>query len=270
MAYVQDTNGQLVPKFRKSFIEVATAEILDTERTTEPKDFKKNYPHYDFSDDTSLAGSTRFDTSFKHHGADELKPSDKGLAKVCLPTRPKKVIAVAKQKIQDDCCCCEEPPKPYALKPRPYTPANTVINVPHCKPIKTIVDNIPHIKAQNETLWEEIEANCSNCYATEEELKAAIAEGKDPYDGMVVGSVENEEMEAVPAPVATGTDTGSKPKRTRKPKADAAPVEPKEPEVSGDGVTEDKEDDAVETTDRTEGVELENQPVDAVPNAGDA
>lgn len=193
MAYVQDTNGQLVPKFRKSFVEVATAEILDKERTTEPKDFKKNYPHYNFNDDTSLAGSTRFDTSFKNHGADELKPSDRGLAKVCLPNRPKKVIAVPKQKIREEECCYEEPPKAYALKPRPYTPANTVINVPHCKPIRTIVDNTPLVKIQNETLWEEIENNCSNCYATEEELKADIAEGKDPYDGEVVSPVLGDE-----------------------------------------------------------------------------
>lgn len=220
MAYVQELEEQQVPKMRKSFIEVATAELLDPTRTTEPKDFKKNYPHYNFNDDTTKAGSTRFDSSFKNHGADELEPSDLGLVKNCLPCRPKKVIAVPKQKIPEAVCCCDVVPEKVVLKPRPYEPTNSVYKVPFCKPIETIVDSVPHVAEEKKELMDEIQqSGCVNCYTTEDELKDAIKSGVDPYDGVLVGST----VETKPA-LATAESVSvvgsSKPKKTTKAKTD--------------------------------------------------
>lgn len=140
MGYIQESE---VPRMKKSFIEVAAAEILDRNRTTEPKEFKKNYPHYNFNDNTSLGGSTRFDSSFKNHGADEIVESDFGLTNVCVRPRTKRVIAVPKQKILEDLCICDEDiPEPVVLKPRPYEPVTRVTKVAYCNPIETIADNV--------------------------------------------------------------------------------------------------------------------------------
>lgn len=121
MAYIEELTEDSVPLLRRSFVGAATAEILDPKREGEPVDFKQNYPHYNFSDDTSKNGSTRFDSCFKNHGAEDVRESDRGLAVTCMSCRPVRVIAVPKQKIQ------VEVPAPVALKPRPYVPATTVI-----------------------------------------------------------------------------------------------------------------------------------------------
>lgn len=100
MAYIDELTEDSVPLLRRSFVGAATAEILDPKREGEPVDFKQNYPHYNFSDDTSKTGSTRFDSCFKNHGAEDVRESDRGLAVTCMPCRPVRVIAVPKQKIQ--------------------------------------------------------------------------------------------------------------------------------------------------------------------------
>lgn len=208
MAYIEEMTEDSVPLLRRSFVGAATAEILDTKREGEPVDFKQNYPHYNFSDDTSKAGSTRFDSCFKNHGADDVRESDRGLAVTCMPCRPVRVIAVPKQKIQEECCCCVEVPEPVALKPRPYVPATTVVKVPHCSPIKTIVSGHPMFKEANADLIKEIEENgCSACDITVDEMRQAIDAGYDPYDGVTVSPV----IEAVAHPeVPTETtNTGS-------------------------------------------------------------
>ena len=208
MAYIEEMTEDSVPLLRRSFVGAATAEILDPKREGEPVDFKQNYPHYNFSDDTSKAGSTRFDSCFKNHGADDVRESDRGLAVTCMPCRPVRVIAVPKQKIQEECCCCVEVPEPVALKPRPYVPATTVIKVPHCSPIKTIVSEHPMFKEANADLMKEIEENgCSACGITVDEMKQAIEAGYDPYDGVTVSPV----IEAVEHPEvpAENANTGS-------------------------------------------------------------
>ena len=207
MAYIEEMTEDSVPLLRRSFVGAATAEILDPKREGEPVDFKQNYPHYNFSDDTSKAGSTRFDSCFKNHGADDVRESDRGLAVTCMPCRPVRVIAVPKQKIQEECCCCVEVPEPVALKPRPYVPATTVIKVPHCSPIKTIVSEHPMFKEANADLMKEIEENgCSACGITVDEMKQAIEAGYDPYDGVTVSPV----IEAVePEVPAENVNTGS-------------------------------------------------------------
>lgn len=186
MAYIEELTEDSVPLLRRSFVGAATAEILDPKREGEPVDFKQNYPHYNFSDDTSKTGSTRFDSCFKNHGAEDVRESDRGLAVTCMPCRPVRVIAVPKQKIQ-------EVPAPVALKPRPYVPATTVIKAPHCSPIKTIVSEHPMFKEANAELMKEIEENgCSACDITVDEMKQAIEAGYDPYDGVVVSPVIEE------------------------------------------------------------------------------
>ena len=101
MAYIEEMTEDSVPLLRRSFVGAATAEILDPKREGESVDFKQNYPHYNFSDDTSKVGSTRFDSCFKNHGAEDVRESDRGLAVTCMPCRPVRVIAVPKQKIQE-------------------------------------------------------------------------------------------------------------------------------------------------------------------------
>lgn len=202
MAYIEELTEDSVPLLRRSFVGAATAEILDPKREGEPVDFKQNYPHYNFCDDTSKTGSTRFDSCFKNHGAEDVRESDRGLAVTCMPCRPVRVIAVPKQKIQ-------EVPAPVALKPRPYVPATTVIKVPHCSPIKTIVSEHPMFKEANAELMKEIEENgCSACDITVDEMKQAIEAGYDSYDGVVVSPVI-EEVVHPEAPVdnaATGSE----------------------------------------------------------------
>lgn len=208
MAYIEELTEDSVPLLRRSFVGAATAEILDPKREGEPVDFKQNYPHYNFSDDTSKTGSTRFDSCFKNHGAEDVRESDRGLAVTCMPCRPVRVIAVPKQKIQ-------EVPAPVALKPRPYVPATTVIKVPHCSPIKTIVSEHPMFKEANAELMKEIEENgCSACDITVDEMKQAIEAGYDPFDGVIVSPVIEEVVhpeapaEETPAP-ADNAATGS-------------------------------------------------------------
>jgi len=203
MAYIEEMTEDSVPLLRRSFVGAATAEILDPEREGESVDFKQNYPHYNFSDDTSKVGSTRFDSCFKNHGAEDVRESDRGLAVTCMPCRPVRVIAVPKQKIQE-----VEVPKPVALKPRPYVPATTVVKVPHCSPIKTIVSEHPMFKEANADLMKEIEENgCSVCDITADEMKQAIEAGYDPFDGVTVSPV----IEAVyhPEVPADNATTGS-------------------------------------------------------------
>ena len=184
MAYIEELTEDSVPLLRRSFVGAATAEILDPKCEGEPVDFKQNYPHYNFSDDTSKTGSTRFDSCFKNHGAEDVRESDRGLAVTCMPCRPVRVSAVPRQKIQ------VEVPAPVALKPRPYVPATTVIKVPHCSPIKTIVSEHPMFKEANAELMKEIEENgCSACDVTVDEMKQAIEAGYDPYDGVTVSPV---------------------------------------------------------------------------------
>ena len=203
MAYIEEMTEDSVPLLRRSFVGAATAEILDPKREGESVDFKQNYPHYNFSDDTSKVGSTRFDSCFKNHGAEDVRESDRGLAVTCMPCRPVRVIAVPKQKIQE-----VEVPKPVALKPRPYVPATTVVKVPHCSPIKTIVSEHPMFKEANADLMKEIEENgCSVCDITADEMKQAIEAGYDPFDGVTVSPV----IEAVyhPEVPANNATTGS-------------------------------------------------------------
>ena len=200
MAYIEELTEDSVPLLRRSFVGAATAEILDPKREGEPVDFKQSYPHYNFSDDTSKTGSTRFDSCFKNHGAADVRESDRGLAVTCMPCRPVHVIAVPKQKIQV--------PAPVALKPRPYVPATTVIKVPHCSPIKTIVSEHPMFKEANAELMKEIEENgYSACDITVDEMKQAIEAGYDPYGGVTVSPV----IEAVehPEAPADNAETGS-------------------------------------------------------------
>jgi len=203
MAYIEEMTEDSVPLLRRSFVGAATAEILDPKREGESVDFKQNYPHYNFSDDTSKVGSTRFDSCFKNHGAEDVRESDRGLAITCMPCRPVRVIAVPKQKIQE-----VEVPKPVALKPRPYVPATTVVKVPHCSPIKTIVSEHPMFKEANADLMKEIEENgYSACDITADEMKQAIEAGYDPFDGVTVSPV----IEAVyhPEVPADNATTGS-------------------------------------------------------------
>ena len=203
MAYIEEMTEDSVPLLRRSFVGAATAEILDPEREGESVDFKQNYPHYNFSDDTSKVGSTRFDSCFKNHGAEDVRESDRGLAVTCMPCRPVRVIAVPKQKIQE-----VEVPKPVALKPRPYVPATTVVKVPHCSPIKTIVSEHPMFKEANADLMKEIEENgYSACDITADEMKQAIEAGYAPFDGVTVSPV----IEAVyhPEVPADNATTGS-------------------------------------------------------------
>lgn len=212
MAYIEELTEDSVPLLRRSFVGAATAEILDPKREGEPVDFKQNYPHYNFSDDTSKTGSTRFDSCFKNHGAEDVRESDRGLAVTCMPCRPVRVIAVPKQKIQ------VEVPAPVALKPRPYVPATTVIKVPHCSPIKTIVSEHPMIKEANAELMKEIEENgCSACDITVDEMKQAIEAGYDPFDGVTVSPVIEEVVH--PEVPATNAEAGSQEATTEKPKA---------------------------------------------------
>lgn len=210
MAYIEELTEDSVPLLRRSFVGAATAEILDPKREGEPVDFKQNYPHYNFSDDTSKTGSTRFDSCFKKHGAEDVRESDRGLAVTCMSCRPVRVIAVPKQKIQ------VEVPAPVALKPRPYVPATTVIKVPHCSPIKTIVSEHPMFKEANAELMKEIEENgCSACDITVDEMKQAIEAGYDPFDGVTVSPV----IEEVVHPEAPATNTKTTTKKPKTPKA---------------------------------------------------
>lgn len=204
MAYIEELTEDSVPLLRRSFVGAATAEILDPKREGEPVDFKQNYPHYNFCDDTSKTGSTRFDSCFKNHGAEDVRESDRGLAVTCMSCRPVRVIAVPKQKIQ------VEVPAPVALKPRPYVPATTVIKVPHCSPIKTIVSEHPMFKEANAELMKEIEENgCSACDITVDEMKQAIEAGYDPFGGVTVSPVIEEVVhpEAPKAPEALESET---------------------------------------------------------------
>ena len=208
MAYIEEMTEDSVPLLRRSFVGAATAEILDPKREGESVDFKQNYPHYNFSDDTSKVGSTRFDSCFKNHGAEDVRESDRGLAVTCMPYRFVRVIAVPKQKIQEEYCCCVEAPEPVALNPRPYVPATTVVKVPHRSPIKTIVSEHPMFKEANADLMKEIEENgCSVCDITADEMKQAIEAGYDPFDGVTVSPV----IEAVyhPEVPADNATTGS-------------------------------------------------------------
>ena len=76
------------------------------------------------------------------------------------------------------------------MKPRPYVPATTVVKVPHCSPIKTIVSEHPMFKEANADLMKEIEENgCSVCDITADEMKQAIEAGYDPFDGVTVSPV---------------------------------------------------------------------------------
>lgn len=219
MAYIEEMTEDSVPLLRRSFVGAATAEILDPKRQGEPVDFKQNYPHYNFNDDTNKTGSTRFDSSFKNHGAKDVRKSDRGLAVTCMPCRPVRVIAVPKQIVQEECCCCVEVPTPVALKSRPYVPATTAIKVPHCSPIKTIVSDHPMIKEANAELMKEIEENgCSACDITADEMKQAIKAGYDPYDGVIVSPVietverieaSSEETPEEPEEPADNAETGS-------------------------------------------------------------
>lgn len=192
MAYVQEVDARELPLMRKSFVEVAVAELLDPERTGEPEKFKKNYPHYNFSDDINTVGSTRYDSSFKNHGAEEIEESDNGLMKVCMPCRPKLVIAVPKQKVEECCCCCPCPPEKVVIPPRPYEPVKVVKEVPYCCPIPSIVDGIPHIQEERAKDFEDVKGfECTTCDLTDTELKDAIDNGLDPYDGVVlIGSTK--------------------------------------------------------------------------------
>lgn len=238
MAYVQEVDVKELPLMRKSFIEVATAEILDPTREGEPEKFKKNYPHYNFNDDTSIVGSTRYDSSFKNHGADEIDESDNGLTKVCMPCRPKTVIAVPKQVVEECCCCCECPPEKVVIPPRPYEPVKVVKEVPYCMPIPSIVDNIPHIKEERETFLKEIGNECVACQLTDDALEQAIKDGLDPYDGVVItgetkviketptGSVQSSQSSDTAQPTVSGSEDtqNTKPKKKKEDKG-------KEPEA---------------------------------------
>lgn len=159
MAYVQKVDKDAVPLLRKSFVNAATAEILDKNRKGEPVDFKCNYPHYNLNDDTSKGGSTRFDSCFKNHGAYDVRESDRGLAVTCIPERSKKVITVPKQVIKPQTEYKDIVPEKRVLKPRTYEPVDDRVDLEFCSPIGSVVDNVPFIKEANADLYGRLEGH---------------------------------------------------------------------------------------------------------------